>query len=132
MASKTPRGRAAKAAAQLLQERVRYIEDLEAACADERAAQDAIEAAQESARKAAEASRAAYSAAHNAGWTDAELTQLGYGDARPSRGRRPGKRPATSTSSDSTAEPAETDSSDAPAPAAGTTTVDDQQPGGTS
>lgn len=85
MASRTPRSRAAQAAAALLTERVRYVEDLDQAVTAQRAAEAAVETAQRAAEAAADEARSAYVAARSGGWTDAELAQLGYRDARPAR-----------------------------------------------
>jgi membrane protein involved in colicin uptake len=85
-----PKSRAARAAAELLQDRIKHIEALEVAADAEADALAAVETAKENARAAAGHSKAAYKAALEAGWTAAELRQLGYGDGRGSRGGRSG------------------------------------------
>jgi membrane protein involved in colicin uptake len=74
--------RAARAAAELLQDRIKHIEALDATAEAEVDALAAVETAKENARAAAGHTKAAYKAALAAGWTAAELRQLGYGDGR--------------------------------------------------
>lgn len=96
----------ARAAADLLQQRIHYIEELEAAATAENAALAAVEDAKTHAGAAADHTVATYRAAIEAGWTTTELRQLGYGDRRSARRSSTTAATGTATNSDSTATPA--------------------------
>jgi hypothetical protein len=79
------RSRAAQAAKELLDARVSQVEALDAAISKQRDAEAAVELAARAASDAAEDAQRVYAEARRAGWTDSELEQLGYAEARPPR-----------------------------------------------
>jgi hypothetical protein len=94
------RSQVTQAAAQLLQERIKYIETLDRATVAEAAAQDRVRTAESAARDARTATHDAYAAARTAGWTGQELAALGYGTARKASARRQGTAQRSADGSD--------------------------------